>query len=80
MKKIIFLIAALTLSAGGAFAENSHVGEPATLYAQDRASLASKQTALKLDYTATASIYKGKTVYQDGSAHRFGDASPSSYK
>ncbi len=75
MKKIVLAAAALALSAGAAFAENPHVGEPADLYANDRTPVASQ----KVDYTAPASINKA-TVSQDGSAHRFGDASPSSYE
>ncbi len=75
MKKIVLAAAALALTAGAAFAENPHVGEPADLYANDRTPVA----AQKVDYTATATIENAK-VYQDGSAHRFGDASPSSYQ
>ncbi|WP_139977013.1 MULTISPECIES: hypothetical protein [Brucella/Ochrobactrum group] len=77
MKKIVLAAAALALSAGAAFAENPHVGEPADLYAHDRTPVAVQ--GQKLDYTAPASINKS-TVHQDGSAHRFGDASPSSYQ
>ncbi|CUW43966.1 hypothetical protein B3286c1_1287 [Brucella vulpis] len=74
MKKFVLAAAALALSAGAALAENPHVGEPANLYANDRTPVATQ----KLDYTAAASIKA--PVYQDGSAHRFGDASPSSYQ
>ncbi|ACD71927.1 hypothetical protein BR10RB9215_C10088 [Brucella sp. 10RB9215] len=74
MKKFVLAAAALALSAGAALAENPHVGEPANLYANDRTPVATQ----KLDYTAPASIKA--PVYQDGSAHRFGDASPSSYQ
>ncbi|ERM02134.1 hypothetical protein Q644_18235 [Brucella intermedia 229E] len=76
MKKIVLAAAALALTAGAAFADQPHVGEPADLYANDRTPPVAAQ---KLDYTAPASINKA-TVYQDGSAHRFGDASPSSYQ
>ncbi len=48
MKKIVLAAAALALSAGAAFAENPHVGEPADLYANDRTPVASQ----KVDYTA----------------------------
>jgi len=75
MKKIVLAAAALALTAGAAFAENPRVGEPADLYANDRTPVASQ----KVDYTAPASIEKAP-VYQNGSAHRFGDASPSSYE
>src|SRR5690606_15771536 len=74
MKKIVLAAAALALTAGAAFAENPRVGEPADLYANDRTPVASQ----KVDYTAPASI--GQSSFQDGSAHRFGDASPSSYQ
>jgi len=75
MKKIVLAAAALALSAGAAFAENPYVGEPADLYANDRTPVASQT----VDHTATATIQSG-SAYQDGSAHRFGDASPSSYQ
>ncbi|MBC2884533.1 hypothetical protein H7Q97_03840 [Ochrobactrum sp. CM-21-5] len=75
MKKIVLAAAALALSAGAAFAENPHVGEPADLYANDRTPVASQS----VDYTATATIDKAST-YQDGSAHRFGDAAPYTYQ
>ena len=72
MKKIVLAVAALTLSAGAAFAENPNVGIPADLYANDRTPVAIQG----VDYTAPASI--SQSGYSDGSAHRFGDASPSS--
>ncbi|KAB2698286.1 hypothetical protein [Brucella haematophila] len=75
MNKLVLAAAALALSAGAAFAENPHVGEPADLYANDRTPVASQT----VDRTATATINTGST-YQDGSANRFGDASPSSYQ
>ncbi|MBJ6132207.1 hypothetical protein JAU75_05135 [Ochrobactrum sp. Q0168] len=75
MKKFALAAAALALSAGAAFAENPHVGEPADLYANDRTPVASQT----VDHTATATIKSG-SAYQDGSANRFGDASPSSYQ
>ncbi|MGU3399522.1 hypothetical protein ACLBWS_07225 [Brucellaceae bacterium D45D] len=67
MKKIVLAAAALAMTAGAAFAENPHVGEPADLYANDRTPVASQ----KVDYTAPASI---DSTYHDGSANRFGDA------
>ncbi|MBJ6132206.1 hypothetical protein JAU75_05130 [Ochrobactrum sp. Q0168] len=78
MKKIVLAAAALALSAGAAFAENPYVGEPENLYANDRTPVA----AQTVDRTATATINAGHTGsgYQDGSANRFGDASPSSYQ
>jgi len=76
MKKFALAAVVVALSAGAAFAENPHVGEPADLYANDRTPVATQSQ--KLDYTAPASIKA--PVYQDGSAHRFGDASPSSYQ
>ena len=74
MKKFALAAVAVALSAGAAFAENPHVGEPADLYANDRTPVAAQQ----VDHTATASI--GQSSFQDGSAHRFGDASPSSFQ
>lgn len=74
MNKFVLAAAALALSAGAAFAENPHVGEPANLYANDRTPVA----AQGVDYTAPASINQVHQI--DGSAHRFGDASPSSYQ
>ncbi|KAA9370007.1 hypothetical protein [Ochrobactrum quorumnocens] len=75
MKKFALAAVAVALSAGAAFAENPRVGEPADLYANDRTPVATQQ----VDNTATASIGQ-TTTYQDGSAHRFGDASPSSFQ
>jgi len=69
MKKFALAAVAVALSAGAAFAEN-----PADLYANDRTPVATQG----VDYTAPASIQN--QTYSDGSAHRFGDASPSSYQ
>lgn len=74
MNKFVLAAAALALSAGAAFAENPHVGEPDNLYANDRTPVVSQG----VDYTAPASI--NQTHQIDGSAHRFSDASPSSYR
>lgn len=74
MKKFVLAAVAAALSAGVAFAENPNVGTPADLYANDRTPVASQQ----VDHTATASI--GQSTVSDGSAHRFGDASPSSFQ
>ncbi|MCL7997837.1 hypothetical protein M8994_06245 [Brucella sp. 21LCYQ03] len=74
MKKFVLATVAVVLSAGAAFAENPNVGTPADLYANDRTPVVTQ----RVDNTATASI--GQKVYQDGSAHRFGDASPSSFQ
>ncbi|MBO1040288.1 hypothetical protein [Brucella pituitosa] len=74
MKKFALAAVAVALSAGAAFAENPNVGTPADFYANDRAPVATQQ----VDNTATASI--GQSSFQDGSAHRFGDASPSSFQ
>jgi hypothetical protein len=46
MKKIVVAAAALALSAGAAFAENPHLGEPANLYANDRAPVATQSQKL----------------------------------
>jgi len=74
MQKFALATVAVALSAGAAFAENPNVGTPADLYANDRTSVAARQ----VDHTATASI--GQSSFEDGSAHRFGDASPSSFR
>ncbi|MBK3745396.1 hypothetical protein G3A39_40230 [Paraburkholderia aspalathi] len=74
MKKFVFAAVVVALSAGAALAENPYVGEPENLYANDRTPVASQG----VDYTAPASI--SQSTYSDGSAHRFGDASPSSQK
>jgi len=73
-KMVLAAAAVLALSAGSAFAENPNVGIPDNLYANDRTPVASQG----VDYTAPASI--GQAHQIDGSAHRFGDASPSSYQ
>lgn len=87
MKQIILATVALALSVGAAFAENPYVGMPEDQVAQDKAFRAPGKGPFffgtkqgKVDYTAPASIHRQKPVYRDGSAHRFGDASPSSYK
>lgn len=74
MNKFVLAAAALALSAGAAFAENPHVGEPHNLYANDRTPVVTQG----VDYTAPASINQAHQI--DGSANRFGDASPSSYR
>ena len=74
MKKFALAAVAVALSAGAALAENPNVGTPADLYANDRTPVSSQQ----VDNTATASI--GQSTFSDGSAHRFGDASPSSFQ
>jgi len=73
MNKFVLAAAALALSAGAAFAENPNVGTPANLYANDRTPVATQG----VDYTSTATM---QSMSQDGSAHRFGDASPSSFQ
>ena len=74
MNKFVLAAAALALSAGSAFAENPNVGTPADLYANARTPVATQG----VDHTAPASIQT--QTYSYGSAHRFGDASPSSYQ
>jgi len=83
MKKFALAALAVALSAGAAYAENPYVGEPANMAAQDKAFMEPGQAPVALgniDYTAPASIRQSAPVYQNGSAHRFGDASPSSYQ
>lgn len=72
MKKILIAAASVILTASASLAENPNVGEPADLYANERAPIATQL----VDQTATTSI--DQSVFHDGSAHRFGDASPSS--
>ncbi|GGA79601.1 hypothetical protein GCM10011491_03550 [Brucella endophytica] len=69
MNKIILAAAALSLSAGVAFAENPNFG------INDHASSA-QQT--RVDYTATATVKAPKTTLEatNPAANRFGDASP----
>jgi hypothetical protein len=83
MKKFALAALAVALSAGAAYAENPYVGEPANMAAQDKAFMEPGQAPVALgniDYTAPASIRQSAPVYQNGSAHRFGDASPASYQ
>ncbi len=83
MKKFALAALAVALSAGAAYAGNPYVGEPANMAAQDKAFMQPGQAPVargNIDYTAPASIRQSAPVYQNGSAHRFGDASPSSYQ
>ncbi|GAB1580744.1 MULTISPECIES: hypothetical protein [Phyllobacteriaceae] len=72
MKKIALAVAALSLSAGAAFAENPNVSTPADLYANDRTPAVTQ----KVDYAAPASIGKSVVDQTNPAANRFGDASP----
>ncbi|MCV9910450.1 hypothetical protein OIV19_23055 [Brucella sp. HL-2] len=76
MKKIVLIVAALVINVGSAFAENPHVGEPANLHL--RAHNSRPVATRHVDQT-TPALIKQQT-YSGGSAHRFGDASPSSYQ
>jgi hypothetical protein len=69
MKKFALTVAALAMTAGVALADNPNVGIPADLYGSD-------QTPV-----VTNSVVKSTApnTYTDGSAHGFGDNSPSSY-
>ena len=84
MKKIAFAITAIVLSTGAALAENPFVGQPEAMAEQDKAFvLPGRDVNLpvrKLDFTSTAAITPATQVKEDGSAHRFGDASPSSFQ
>src|SRR5690606_14223040 len=85
MKKFALAALAVALSAGAAYAENPIVGQPAEMAAQDKAFVLLAEnpvssTRSNIDYTAPAAIRQSAPVSQDGSAHRFGDASPSSYQ
>lgn len=83
MNKIILVASAIVaVHSNAALAENPYVGEPPALAAQDEAqrtpggAIAPSQ----VDRHAPASVEHDAPVYRNGSAHRFGDASPSSYK
>ncbi len=79
MKKFVLAAAALALSAGAALADNPYVGKPDAMAAQEKSFAqpnAGPVVGRGVDFTAPASIHQGPS---DGSAHRFGDASPSSY-
>lgn len=84
MKKIALAITAIVFSTGIASAENPFVGQPEAMAAQDKAFVLPGQDVntsfRKLDFTSTAAIAPAKQVAENGSAHRFGDASPSSYQ
>ena len=85
MKKFALAALAVALSAGAAYAENPFVGQPEAMAAQDKAFTQLGQAPVaaprgNVDYTAPASIRQSAPVHHDGSAHRFGDASPSSYQ
>ncbi|MCK4205018.1 hypothetical protein J3U99_09585 [Brucella pituitosa] len=84
MKKIAFAITAIVLNTGAALAENPFVGQPEAMAAQDKAFVLPGRDvnfpARKLDFTSTAAITPATQVKEDGSAHRFGDASPSSFQ
>lgn len=84
MNKIILATALTILAANStaALAENPYVGEPPTLAAQDQAQRAPGNAVIasQVDRRAPASVDQDAPVYRDGSAHRFGDASPSSYE
>lgn len=84
MKEIVLAVTAIVLGTGAALAENPYVGQPEAMAAQDRAfsqsGRASNAPSDKLDFTSPAAIAPAPNEFQDGSAHRFGDASPSSYR
>lgn len=85
MKKFALAAIAVALSAGAAYAENPYVGQPESQVAQEKAFRAPGNDAVvgthtNVDYRATATINSNGSAYQDGSANRFGDASPSSHR
>jgi len=85
MKKLALATLAVALSAGAAYAENPYVGMPESQVIQEKAFKTPNTGPLfgtkgDVDYTATATIRQSTPVYHDGSANRFGDASPSSYE
>ncbi|MFK3665613.1 hypothetical protein ACI2JN_10225 [Ochrobactrum teleogrylli] len=85
MKKLIFAALAVAFSAGAAYAENPYVGMPQDHIAQEKAFKAPSVGPVfgigrNVDNTATATIRRGSSTQRDGSANRFGDASPSSHR
>ncbi len=84
MKKFALAAVAVALTAGAAYAENPYVGQPESQVVQEKAFRTPGTgpvagTQGNVDYRATATIQSG-SAYQDGSANRFGDASPSSHR
>ena len=84
MKTAILAIAASLFTIGTAHAENPHVGEPPAPSVHNKApfTVAPRQeTQSKRHLHNKGQVPKPKEkASQDGSAHRFGDASPSSYQ
>lgn len=68
MKKFALTVAALAMTAGVAMAENPNVGIPDNLYGNDTTPVAANFTIKSTQ----------PNTYTDGSAHGFGDHSPSS--
>ena len=68
MKKFALTFAALAMTAGVAMAENPNVGTPDDLYGADQTPVVTNSTVKSTQ----------AETYTDGSAHGFGDHSPSS--
>ncbi|WP_421566405.1 hypothetical protein [Ochrobactrum sp. EDr1-4] len=75
---------AIFQSAGGALANNPFVDQSVAMPAQGKAFvLPGRNTNIssgRLDFTSTADIAPAQQVRQDGWAHGFDDASPSSIR
>ncbi|MDH7789044.1 hypothetical protein QBD01_005095 [Ochrobactrum sp. 19YEA23] len=87
MKKLALaaVTVAVAFSAGAAHAENPYVGMPEDQVAQEKAFRMTGSgpflgTRQNIDYTAPATIRRESSAQRDGSANRFGDASPSSHR
>jgi len=77
MIKFSFVTFAFMLLSGTAYAENPYVGMPEDMAAQDRAFRETHLTDTSNVDRCTAGSQSCES-YTDGSANRFGDASPSS--
>lgn len=84
MKKILIMAitAIVSLNSIAAWAENPYVGMPPDMAAAEKAQRTPGTSLFisQVDRRAPASINGDSSEYHDGSAHRFGDASPSSYR
>ena len=78
MKKLAITIAALSLSAGAAFAENPNIGNPNVIQSGPQAG----QSTLDQGTTASVGEYRqssapqGVVNYIDPTANRYGDGAP----
>lgn len=84
MKTVILAIIASLFTIGTAHAENPHVGEPPAASVHHKAPFTvapRHETRSQRHLHNKGQVPKSREkASQDGSAHRFGDASPSSYQ